>query len=243
VKRHLLGTVQGFLRIAKPIAVDSQKTTYICLVGPTGVGKTTTLAKLASNFTLTETNKIAMVSIDTFRIGAIDQLKQYGQLLDIPVVRVADAEGMKETVQSMSSKELVLIDTTGYSQYNTKEIEGMKEILDQVPDMECHLTLALNTDPYEIKNIITSFAPLNPQKIIFTKMDETKRCGHILSALRHSHKEISYMTNGQRVPEDIEVPDGDTLARKIIGIGDGPYDRPSGNTEAVASTATAPFWT
>lgn len=180
------------------------------LVGPTGVGKTTTIAKLAAIFGIGNSSKppvsVRLVTIDAFRIGAKAQIEKYGEIMKFPVSYVEDYDDLKRVVAQYSEDvDLILVDTIGKSPRDSVKLGEMKQLLDACgPAAEVHLALAATTKSSDVKEIIRQFEPFNYRSVIITKLDETIRMGNIISALAEKGKAVSYTTDGQKVPSDIQ---------------------------------------
>jgi flagellar biosynthesis protein FlhF len=187
-----------------------RKPRIVALVGPTGVGKTTTIAKLAAAYMLGEIGKrplsVRMITIDNFRIGAEQQIERYGLIMGIPVVSAQNFRELKETIALNSeSADLILIDTIGKSPRSSVELAEMKELLDACgTGAEFHLALSATTKSSDITEILKQYEPFGNRSVIITKMDETIRLGNVISALSDRGKCVSYITEGQQVPKDIQ---------------------------------------
>jgi flagellar biosynthesis protein FlhF len=176
----------------------------VALVGPTGVGKTTTVAKLAARFALRHgKRRLALVSLDNFRIGAHEQLLTFGRILGVPVHFTGDAEGLRRYLDQQSDKALVLVDTAGVSQRDQRLHEQLAPLAALGEDARVLLTLAANTQRQGLEDIVNRFAPLHPSALVLTKLDEAVSLGAALSVLMHGRIPLAYATDGQRVPEDI----------------------------------------
>jgi flagellar biosynthesis protein FlhF len=178
------------------------------LVGPTGVGKTTTIAKLAAGLGIDANGqhiqRIALITIDAFRIGAKQQMESYGKILCFPCFAVEDYMELKKTIALNSEADIILIDTIGKSPRDMVKLGEMKQLLDACGSFaEVHLTLSAATKTSDIKEILRQFEPFNYRAVIVTKLDETIRTGNVISSLAEAGKSISYITNGQKVPSDI----------------------------------------
>jgi flagellar biosynthesis protein FlhF len=179
------------------------------LVGPTGVGKTTTVAKLAANFGIDETGRhkrrVSLITIDSYRIGAKQQLEIYGGVMEFPCFSAADYDELKKIIAVNSDNtDIFLIDTIGKNPRDMVQLGEMKLLLDACGSLaEVHLAIAATTKPSDIEEILKTFEPFNYRSIIVTKMDETIRIGNIIGALSEKAKPVSYITNGQKVPADI----------------------------------------
>lgn len=184
----------------------------VALVGPTGVGKTTTIAKLAAQFILKHgANQVALITTDNYRIGAHEQLATYGRLLDVPVRVAVNAEELRSHINSFSDKRLVLIDTAGMSQRDMRLAEQIKTLQQEDMPIKTYLVMSAATQYKAMNEIINSFKVFNPESSILTKLDETVVQGSALSASIEQQLPISFMTNGQQVPEDIYFPEAYSL--------------------------------
>ncbi len=180
----------------------------VALVGPTGVGKTTTIAKLAAQFILKHgANQVALITTDNYRIGAHEQLLTYGRLLDVPVRIAANAEELRGHIEVFNDKRLILIDTAGMSQRDMRLAEQIQTLQQDDVPIKTYLVMSAATQYKAMNEIITAFKVFEPESSILTKLDETVVQGSALSASIEQQLPISYMTNGQQVPEDIYFPD------------------------------------
>lgn len=184
------------------------------LAGTTGVGKTTTLAKLAAGFTISSEKSAALISKDAFRIGAMDQLKTYADLLGIPFESAFTAGDLAAAVEKHSDKYAVLVDTAGRSPSDAQQIAELGELADAVPGSRVLLTISL-AQARDAEKIMESFSPLDPCGLVITKLDETGlQCG-LLDILRITGLPLAFTTSGQKVPEDLERADAGLLAAKL----------------------------
>ena len=173
------------------------------LIGPTGVGKTTTIAKLVADFVLKEKRTVGLISIDNYRIGAVDQLKTYAAILGVPCFSALSSDDLLSAMKQLREKDLILIDTAGQSHYDMARMDELAGLLNSAPAIDCHLLLSASTSESEIVEAARNFQKLNYRSYIFTKTDETKKRGVIINQILKSKMPISYITTGQRVPEDI----------------------------------------
>ncbi len=188
----------------------------IAMVGPTGVGKTTTLAKLAAQYMLYKNKNVAMVTIDNYRIAAVEQLKVYGQIMNIPVETAFTSEELGNILNKYQDKDLILIDTAGRSPRNEAEMQDLKSILAPFQDIEAHLVLSATTREEELFDIIQSFSELSPKSTVFTKVDECDFLGSILNVHFCHEYPISYLAKGQKVPEDLLFAEPKLIAELVM---------------------------
>jgi len=191
----------------------------VALIGPTGVGKTTTIAKLAANLKLREKHRVGLITIDTYRIAAIDQLKKYADIIGSPLKVVSTPEDLRDGVAAMCDCDFVLIDTAGRSPNDTLKLNELKTFLSAAGPDEVHLVLSTTASQACVELAISRFADVRVDKIIFTKLDEAAHAGIVLNVVRKVNKALSYVTTGQDVPDDIEVGRGRRLAQLILGEG------------------------
>lgn len=188
----------------------------VVLMGPTGVGKTTTIAKLAANFSLIGAKKVGLITVDTYRIAAVEQLKTYAEIIGIPVQVAYSPRDLKDGITKMGDRDLILIDTAGRSQNNQLQIAELKNYLDGI-HAEIHLVISATTKTADVDQIIRSFSQLPIDRVIVTKLDETTAYGVILHACYQAGAPLAFVTTGQGVPEDIDVADGEKIAQLILG--------------------------
>lgn len=197
-----------------PIKISS-KPTVVVLIGPTGVGKTTTIAKLAANFALFEGKSVGLITIDTYRIAAVEQLKTYAEIINLPIEVVYTVGEFKKALSKLGDKDLILVDTAGRSQKNKHHIKELKQFLAGRNPDETHLVLSANTKLDDLLETAEAFQAVSYNRLIITKLDETNELGNIIEFLERINIPISYVTTGQSVPEDIEVAVSDVFKRFI----------------------------
>ena len=213
-------------RLAEFIPVSGEHLPYspadgrpliIAMVGPTGVGKTTTLAKLAATFKLNHGKSVGLITADTYRIAAVDQLRTYADILGLPMhVALTPAE-MKRSVQAMSDREVILIDTAGRSQRDVSRLSELKRFIAAANPHEVHLVLASTAGEKVLLQEAEAFSEVGVHKIVLTKLDEAVTFGVLVNAVRQIGKQLSYVTTGQEVPDHIEVGSGVRLASLVLG--------------------------
>lgn len=191
----------------------------VVLVGPTGVGKTTTIAKLAGRLALIEKKKVGLITIDTYRIGAVEQLKTYAEIMNIPFKVVITLKEMENAVSELENCDIILIDTTGRSSKNTMQISELRAFTQKVNADHIALVISGTTKNRDIHTILNGYSEIGYEKIIITKLDETSSYGCIYNIIKKAQKPIAYITTGQNVPDDIKVPLKNEISKLILGEG------------------------
>jgi len=189
-------------------------------LGPTGVGKTTTIAKLSSSFILESDLKVGLMTADTYRIAAVEQLKVYGEILGIDVIIVYKPDDLRQNLEKLyKSSDIVMIDTAGRSHKNSQNLQELKELLDATSNSRKFLVVSIATRYDDIINFVDIYSSITDFSLIFTKLDETSSFGNILNICCATGKPVSYVTYGQNVPDDIEIMQPDKVAKALLGFG------------------------
>jgi flagellar biosynthesis protein FlhF len=203
-----------------PVAGESKplrkRSKIIAFVGPTGVGKTTTIAKLSAIFSLVKKMKVALISADTFRIAAIDQLQTFATIASIDMDVAYKPKDMPLLLKKFSGKEVIFIDTAGRNQRNPKEIAQLEKILQAADPDEVHMVLSATASLRTMRDVMKRFSSLSPNRVIFSKLDEASAYGNIVNLVAEHRIPISYLTMGQQVPDDIQVADNTAIAQMIF---------------------------
>ncbi|MBN8191445.1 flagellar biosynthesis protein FlhF [Bacillus sp. NTK074B] len=194
----------------------SYKRKYINVIGPTGVGKTTTLAKMAAEAVIERRMKIAFITTDTYRIAAIEQLKTYAGLLNVPVEVVYKIEDFKKAIDKFVDYDHVFIDTAGRNFREKKYVDDLQKIIDFDHQMETYLVLSLTSKEKDMREIISQFSSIHIDRFIFTKLDETSSYGSMINMMSEAGIGAAYVTNGQDVPEDITEVNEDEVVRLLM---------------------------
>ncbi|AAO36196.1 flagellar biosynthesis protein FlhF [Clostridium tetani] len=189
----------------------------VVLVGPTGVGKTTTIAKLAGRLSLVEKKKVGLITVDTYRIGAVEQLKTYADIMKIPFKVVFSIKDMEDAIEDMKNCEVILVDTTGRSSKNVMQISELRAFIEKVNSENIHLVISSTTKNKDIDSIVEGYKTLGYKSVIITKLDETTTYGSILNIANSTKKPISFITTGQNVPEDIRLVTPKEITGLILG--------------------------
>ncbi len=203
--RHAITPVTGRRQIAM-------------MVGPTGVGKTTTLAKLAGRFGLQQDCRLGLITVDTYRVAAVEQLRTYAEIIDLPMRIVTSSAEMQDALDAFADCDLVLSDTAGRSPHDDRRLAELKELIAVAKPDHVYLVLSLASGASSLRAAADRFAAVSPTAVVFTKLDETAGCGGLLSASREIGLPISYFATGQEVPRDIEPADPSRAARLIMGL-------------------------
>ena len=204
----------------QPIMLTERKPKVVFFIGPTGVGKTTTIAKIASRFKVEKGKKVALYTADTYRIAAAEQLRTYANILNTPLDIVYSSQELNEELANAGEFDLVLIDTAGFSHKNEEQRNETKELIDQVPEeyeKEVYLVLSATTKYKDLLEIADIYKDNFKFKLIFTKLDETSCLGNILNMKLYTGADLSYTTYGQNVPEDIEIFNTQSIVKLLLG--------------------------
>ena len=199
------------------VAEDSPK--YVFFLGSTGVGKTTTIAKIASRLKLENKKNVALVTADTYRIAAVEQLKTYANILNVPLKVVYSADELGEMQEELGEYDLCLIDTAGCSHKNKEQLDDIRRLIEQIPIARREVYLVVNaaTKYKDLKEIADVYRDITDYSLIFTKLDETSSAGIMLNLKTYTDRPLSYVTWGQNVPDDIGRVDAQKIAKKLLG--------------------------
>lgn len=218
LQQRLLRMLEDEITVAGPLGLCEGECHLVALVGPTGVGKTTTIAKLAANYRLREKKRVGLITVDTYRIAAVEQLRTYADIIDLPMEVVSTPREMREAVGRMADLDLVLLDTAGRSPKDEVKLQELKCFLAEAGANEVHLVMSSVASAHTLQRTAEQFAMVGTTSLILTKLDEASSLGHILPALRSSQLPLSYVTDGQNVPDDIAPADRRRLACSMLGM-------------------------
>ena len=210
------------LKMGQPATITPAKKgpKVIFFIGSTGVGKTTTVAKLAAKYKIEMKKEVALVTIDTYRIKAADQLGEYASIMKIPLSVIYEPSELSDKVEKLSGYDYIMVDTSGFSHKNNEMRSKSIELISSLDDKferEVYLLLSATTKYRDLKEIIDSYKEFTDFNMIFTKLDETVNLGNIFNCKLYSGNNLSYVTNGQNVPDDIEVVDTQKLVKQLLG--------------------------
>lgn len=211
------------LKFGKPSGIEPAGNGGIKLVffiGPTGVGKTTTIAKIASKFRVDEKKKVALLTADTYRIAAAEQLRTYANILEVPFRVIYTVEEINKALEDFKGYDYIMIDTAGHSHQNSTQKDNMRNIIHSVDDIvekEVHLVLSATTKYRDLISIADSYKEMADYKLIFTKLDETTTLGNLLNLRLYTGASLSYVTYGQNVPDDIEDFNPQKTVKRLLG--------------------------
>ena len=215
-KTTLINYLSEHMRFSDGVKLNRHGVRIVALLGTTGVGKTTTLAKIAAKFVLEQRANVALITADTYRISAVEQLKTYSDILELPLEIVYNPPELSAAIERHRNKELILIDTAGRSQHNEYQMRELEEFLRVNPRIEKHLVISATTKYTDAKQIMNKFSQVSPDRVIFTKIDETGSLGMIVNLLNDNRYSLSYITTGQSVPDDIESASSEVLANLLL---------------------------
>ncbi|MBC9783433.1 flagellar biosynthesis protein FlhF [Heliobacterium chlorum] len=210
--QEMVGTPQSVM-----ISDDNQGPEVFLMVGPTGVGKTTTIAKLAATFSIVNRRKVGLITADTYRIAAVEQLKTFGDIIGVPVEVVFTPPALREAIERNRDKDLLLVDTAGRSYKNELQLEELSAFVEASQPSRIILVLSATTKYKDLIRIVDSFSKFEINRFLLTKLDETNQYGSILNVIYATGTPLSYITTGQNVPDDIEIANPEKLANLIYG--------------------------
>ncbi|MEC9010189.1 MAG: flagellar biosynthesis protein FlhF [Planctomycetota bacterium] len=216
-RARLVKMVEDEFEAAASIAATPGQRRVVALIGPTGVGKTTTIAKLAANLKLRDGVRMGLVTVDTYRIAAVEQLRTYAEIIDLPMKVVTTSMEMRRALDEFSDMDLVLIDTAGRSPRDELQIGELKSLLADAKVDEVHLVLSLTAGLEFLTATVEHFSSVGTSSLVLTKLDEAQELGVMLNLARRVGLPVSYLTTGQDVPDDIEPAETQRMARLVLG--------------------------
>ena len=210
------------LKFGKPNGITPARNgiKLVFFIGPTGVGKTTTIAKIASKFRVDEKKKVALLTADTYRIAAAEQLRTYANILEVPFRVIYTVEELEKAMEDFRDYDYLLVDTAGHSHQNTTQKDNMSEFIHSIDDKvekEVYLVLSATTKYRDLISIADSYKEMADYKLIFTKLDETTTLGNLMNLRLYTGASLSYVTYGQNVPDDIEDFNPQKTVKRLLG--------------------------
>ncbi len=221
IVRHLAGMIPSESDVPRSPRADDGRPLTIALIGPTGVGKTTTVAKLAAAYKLRHGKKVGLVTSDTYRIAAVDQLRTYAEIIGLPLKVVLTPTDMTAVCESLADCDVILIDTAGRSPSDAGRLDELRQFIAAARPHQTHLVLSSTTSQNVMLDAAARFASVRPDRVIFTKLDEAVNFGVLVTVARRIALRLSYVTTGQEVPDHIELGRPDRLARLVLDGGSG----------------------
>src|SRR5215470_2531275 len=218
VQEHLAHLVMKSTPASGPLQAPAGEPIVAAFVGPTGVGKTTTIAKLAAHYVLGEKRQVTLLTLDTYRIAAVEQLRLFAKIIGLSVDIVLTADELAQALVRHRDKEIVLIDTAGRSQRDALQMAELTSFFTDNPRVAVHLVLSATASIANLTDTVARFKPLGLTSLLFTKLDESTAFGPLLSTALHAQLPMSYFTTGQRVPEDIEVATPERVVDLILNV-------------------------
>ena len=215
INRHVIQTIAGLMKTGTVVKARLKRPKVVALIGPTGVGKTTTIAKLAAIQKLVNHASVALITADTYRIGAIEQLRTFASIADIPVEVVYRPTDMAHAMKKFAKKDIIFVDTVGRNQRSKKDLAELRKFVEAAKPDEIHLVLSASTSSKGLADVAEKFKSLQPNNLIFSKIDEAVTFGPLFNIAQRQKMNVSYLTTGQAVPEDILPADGIKFASLV----------------------------
>ncbi len=219
-RERLKMEIRRHVNVTGGIALEAGKRKVVALVGATGVGKTTNLAKLAALYAVQEHARVGVITADTYRVAATDQLQVYANIIDLEMKIVHQAAEMRAAVKAFADRDLVLIDTAGGSPFNRDQMTDVRALVEAAEPDEVHLLASANVALEDLREVVTHFSLLKPSALFFTKLDETRRYGQLFCLAAEAGLPLSYFSVGQNVPDDILPVSAGTVAKLVVDGGD-----------------------
>ena len=216
VGKAVINSIRNFFSAPGALKFTDGSPTVVALIGPTGVGKTTTIAKIASQYKFFGGKKVALISADTYRLAAVEQLRTFARIASIPLEIVYEPADMPNAIKKHSDKDLIVIDTAGRSHRDEEKMKELADFMEAAKPTEIHLTLSSVTKLTDLIDIVDRFRTVPSDYYLFTKLDETSAFGDLLNVVHNRSKPVSMLTIGQNVPDDITLAEMNSLAKLIM---------------------------
>jgi flagellar biosynthesis protein FlhF len=216
IEGALLEELESRFRAEPALGKGAGTPRVVALVGPPGGGKTTTLVKLAVNYGLASRRPVLLLSMDTYRVAAAEQLRSFAAILGVGIQVLETVNALAQSIEENRGKELILIDTPGMAADDLENSTGLSRFLAARPDVDTQLVLSASMKPADLTRVVDSFEVFRPQRLLFTRLDETATFGSIFNEAARTGKPLSFFANGQRIPEDLEAASRERLSRLIL---------------------------
>jgi flagellar biosynthesis protein FlhF len=227
---HRLCTEQ--IRVSGPLLDGSNDYKVALFVGPSGVGKTTTIAKLAAHYRLQEGRSVALITLDTCRMAAVEHLRMYAKVLGLPLETAQTAAEVVEGIRRHRQASLIMVDTPGFDSHESAQLMNLGQLKDSCESIDTHLVLSATTRMQDLRRIVARYGACTPSRLLFTKLDETEEYGNLFELAYQTTLPLSYWSTGQRVPEDVELADAARLADLLLDRGSARFT-PSGLSSSI----------
>jgi len=215
LRERITGRLAEHVKVAGPVQLAAGRCRVVALVGPTGVGKTTTIAKLAANSRVRAQRRVALITIDTYRIAAVQQLRTIADIIKVPLRTVLTVGDLRAALNDLRGYELVLIDTAGRSQRDEMKMSELKSFMAAASPDEVHLVVSATGSTGNVLEVIKRFSDCGPNRLLLTKLDEAEALGRLVSVSSRSDVPVSYLTTGQDIPDDIELASANRLGALV----------------------------
>jgi flagellar biosynthesis protein FlhF len=217
IAKNIIGEIFSVVQVCDPFGADNSARQVAAFIGPTGVGKTTTIAKLSAELSLKHKKRVGIISIDSYRIGAVEQLRTYADIMGLPCLPAFSAEDFQHALGRMENRDIILVDTAGQSHLDMDRMRELGRLMAGETDISNHLVLSATIKREDMQEAAKNFSTLAPRSYVFTKVDETRTRGGLIDQVMELNLPVSYITNGQRVPEDIMGATQKRILKLVIG--------------------------
>ena len=226
------------IRVSGPLLDAANDYKVALFVGPSGAGKTTTIAKLAAHYRLQEGRSVALITLDTCRLAAVEHLRMYAKVLGVPLETARTTADVVEGIRRHRQASLIMIDTPGFESHETAQLMNLGQLKESCGSIDTHLVLSATTRMQDLRRAMARYGACAPSRLLFTKLDETEEYGNLFELAYQTTLPLSYWSNGQRVPEDVELADPARLANLLLDRGSARF-LPSGLSSSVGQNSAA----
>ena len=216
INKKFIAVLKESFPVSGPMVLKKETPLVVAMVGPTGAGKTTTIAKLAAYCSIYKENMVSVITADTYRIAAIEQIRAFAEIVDIGLQVIFSPAEASDALEACENDDIVFIDTAGRSQRNKEHMRELEEYLEVLKPEETHLVLSATTKDSDLHDTIKRYKDLKVNRLLFTKLDETAKLGNVFNTVNDGGIPVSYLTSGQSVPEDIELAQPGRFVRRLL---------------------------